>query len=135
MRIVFTNGIFDLLHLGHLDLLKKAKKLGDILIVAVDSDERTAKIKPGRPINDEATRVGMLEAIRWVDKVIVFEDLESLLKLLKPDFLVKGGDYTIDTVVGRKIVESYGGKVVIIPMLSNYSTSKTITRIKELIDN
>lgn len=133
-KVVLTNGVFDLLHLGHLDLLKKAKELGDILIVAIDSDERVKIIKPGRPINDEQTRKGMLEAIRWVDKVIVFEDLPTLLKLLQPDFLVKGGDYTISQVVGREIVEGYGGKVVIIPLLGNYSSGRIITKVRENLE-
>jgi len=128
---VFTNGIFDLLHAGHIKLLREAKKLGDILIVGLNSDKSAERIKR-KPIKDEKQRKEILESIEYVDKVIIFKESTPirLIKKIKPDILVKGGDYTKETVVGYKFVKSYGGKTVIIPLLKGYSTTRLIEEIK-----
>ena len=132
-KIVFTNGCFDLLHLGHIDYLSKAKDLGTKLIVGVNSSESVQKLKgPSRPIHSSLTRSTILAAFEFIDLVIIFEEdtpLE-LIKVLKPNVLVKGGDYTRETIIGAKEVESYGGKVQIIPFLSGYSTSNIVTKIQ-----
>jgi len=133
--IVFTNGCFDLIHPGHLFLLKSARKLGDKLIVGLDSDRsvRLLNKRPKRPINDEQTRYEILRSFRWVDQVIIFDELLPLIKQIKPDILVKGGDYiNKDKVVGKDFVESYGGKVVIVPYLEGKSTTKLINQIMSL---
>lgn len=135
MKTVFTNGVFDILHPGHLMLLEKAKKLGDYLIVAIDSDRHTREIKRGRPINNQEFRKKILEAIRWVDKVVIFDDLETMIAKIVPDILVKGGDYKKSKVVGRSIVEYYGGKVVIIPILEGYSTTNIINKVIDKHEN
>ena len=129
--IVFTNGIFDLLHAGHIKLLKEAKRLGDFLVVGLNSDSSATKIKR-KPIKDENQRKIILESIEYVDKVIIFKETTPLrlIKQIKPDILVKGGDYKRETVVGHRFVESYGGKVVIIPLLKGYSTTNLIEDIK-----
>lgn len=133
-RIVFTNGVFDLLHPGHLFLLREAKDLGDKLIVGIDSDAhvRTLLKRPRRPVNDQNTRKQILEAIRWVDEVRIFDDLEELIKEIRPDILVKGGDYNKDQIIGRRFIESYGGQVVILPYFEDVSTSKLIHKIRGL---
>jgi len=132
--VVFTNGVFDLLHPGHLFLLRKAKQLGDKLIVGIDSDRRVRSLgkKYRRPINSQEVRKEILEALKPVDEVYIFDDLEGLVRKIKPDILVKGGDYRKDQVVGRKFVESYGGKVIILPYLENRSTTRLIERIRSL---
>ncbi len=131
--VVFTNGCFDLLHPGHLFLLKKAKQLGTKLIVGLDSDASVLSLnkRPRRPINNQIIRTEILKAIRWVDEVIVFDDLLSLVKELRPDIIVKGGDYpSKDKIVGANFVEGYGGKVVILPYLEGLSTTKLIHQIR-----
>ncbi len=133
-RIVFTNGCFDLLHIGHLQLLKQAKALGDILVVGVNNDESVKKLKGNeRPLTGESSRANIVAALDCVDYVSVFEEdtpLE-LIKALKPDIIVKGGDYSIETVVGRDFVESYGGTVCIVPLLEEISTSQLIDKIRK----
>ena len=135
-KIVFTNGCFDLLHIGHLFLLKKAKELGDILIVGVDSDRSVKSLnkKPRRPINDEITRSEILKSIKLVDQVIIFDNLLDLIKDIKPDILVKGGDYANSKIVGSEFIKSYGGKIVIIPYLEGNSTTKLIHKIYERME-
>jgi len=132
--VVFTNGCFDLLHVGHIQLLHAAVKQGSRLVVGVNSDESVRRLKgPGKPIISQEDRVSILAALECVDMVIVFEDdtpLE-LIRVLRPDVLVKGADYTKEAVVGYREVESWGGKVVIIPLLEGSST----TSIVELIAN
>jgi D-beta-D-heptose 7-phosphate kinase/D-beta-D-heptose 1-phosphate adenosyltransferase len=128
-KVVFTNGCFDILHRGHLEYLSKARKLGDILIVGLNSDASVKKLKgDDRPINNEADRAYMLLASQAADKVVVFgEDTpHELLSRLKPDILVKGGDYTPEQIVGRE----FAGEVVIIPFVNGYSTTKIIERFK-----
>ena len=129
--MVFTNGIYDLLHLGHIYLLGEAKKLGDKLIVGLNSDKSATKIKR-RPIKNERERKELLESIRYVNEVRIFDELNplSLIKKVKPDILIKGSDYSRETTIGHQFVESYGGKVVIIPILKGYSTTNLLNKIK-----
>ena len=132
-KIVFTNGCFDLLHRGHLHLLREAKKYGEILIVAVNSDSSVRKIKgPNRPIFSEEERVELIASLEMVNYVVVFVDGDpyNVIKKLKPDILVKGGDWSQGEVVGRDIVEGSGGKLAIIPLLQGYSTTNIIERIR-----
>lgn len=132
-KIVFTNGCFDLLHLGHLDYLAKAKDLGDYLVIGLNSSESVQRLKgPSRPINDTKSRAHMLAALEFVDLVVVFnEDTPiDLINHFKPDTLVKGGDYTIETIVGAEEVISQGGKVQVIPFLEGYSSTNIVTKIQ-----
>jgi len=132
-KIVFTNGCFDLFHTGHLKLLKEAAKLGDILIVAINSDDSVKRLKGGgRPYISEGDRASLLTALDFVDYLTVFEEdtpLE-LIKELMPDVIVKGGDYAPEDVVGREFVESRGGEVKIIPLMDGISTSGLAEKIK-----
>ena len=132
-RVVFTNGCFDLFHTGHLKLLREARKLGDALVVAINSDKSVRKLKgPGRPYITEADRALLLAALDCVDYLVVFEEdtpLELIMGL-KPDVLVKGGDYRREDVVGGGFVESTGGRVVIIPLVKGMSTSTLAEKIK-----
>jgi D-beta-D-heptose 7-phosphate kinase/D-beta-D-heptose 1-phosphate adenosyltransferase len=130
--VVFTNGCFDLLHSGHIHIFREAKKKGDILIVAVNDDASVRKIKgPSRPIFPLDERLEILEALEEIDYLVSFseETPQKIIALLLPDVLVKGGDWKIDEVVGRKEVEEVGGKVVIIPYLEGYSSSDIIRKI------
>lgn len=130
-RVVFTNGVFDILHAGHVTYLEEARALGDVLVVGLNSDESVRRLKgPSRPINTQEDRARVLSALRCVDHVIVFEDDTPLavITALIPDVLVKGGDYTRDTVVGAEVVEQHGGSVVIIPLLEGRSTTSIIAR-------
>jgi len=133
-KVVFTNGVFDLLHEGHLWLIDECNKLGDIVIVGIDSNKSANALgkKPVRPVNDESIRKRLLERMTGVNQVIIFDDLPEMIKELKPDVLVKGGDYTLDQVVCHEIVQSYGGKVVVIPYLEGKSTTNVIRKIMEL---
>ena len=128
-NIVFTNGCFDLLHKGHLDLLSKASTYGDILIVGLNSDSSVRKIKgKERPIENEKIRSKNLLKLKYVNYVIIFdsETPQDLIKTIMPNVLVKGGDYNDTTIVGSKEVMSSGGKVKIIPLTEGYSTSSII---------
>ena len=132
-KIVFTNGCFDLLHLGHIDYLSKAKDLGTKLIVGVNSSESVQKLKgPSRPIHSSQTRSTILAAFEFIDLVIIFEEETpiELIKTFRPNILVKGGDYTLETVIGAYEVNKYGGHVEIIPFLTGYSTSSIVTKIQ-----
>ena len=134
-KIVFTNGCFDLLHPGHLDYLKKAKDLGDILIVGVNSDESIKRLKgKNRPINDLNFRLTMLSGLSDVDYVVSFDTdtPEQLIKLISPDFLVKGGDYKLSEIVGADWVKQQNGVVKIIPFLDGFSSSAIISKIQSL---
>jgi D-beta-D-heptose 7-phosphate kinase/D-beta-D-heptose 1-phosphate adenosyltransferase len=133
-RIVFTNGCFDLIHVGHTRYLEEAKKLGDILIVAVNSDQSVRTIKGNkRPITPEEERAEVLSALQCVDFVVIFHEQDPLniISLLKPDVLVKGGDWGEDAIIGREVVESIGGEVVRISEIKGASTSSIISRIAE----
>lgn len=126
-RIVFTNGCFDLLHVGHVRLLEKAKSLGSILVVGLNSDGSVRKLKGlRRPVNPAGGRAEVLSALHAVDYVVLFSDRTPirLIRRIKPDVLVKGGDWVKDQVVGKDFVESYGGKVTLFPFVKGYSTSK-----------
>ena len=128
-NIVFTNGCFDLLHKGHLDLLSKASKYGDILIVGLNSDSSVRKIKgKERPVENEKIRSKNLLKLNYVNYVIIFdsETPQDLIKTIVPNVLVKGGDYNDTTIIGAKEVISNGGKVKIIPLTAGYSTSSII---------
>jgi|TARA_B110000967_G_scaffold70095_1_gene72578 rfaE bifunctional protein nucleotidyltransferase chain/domain len=131
-KVVFTNGCFDILHLGHIDYLTKAADLGDRLIVAVNTDSSVSALKgPSRPIIDEETRAMKLASLVFVDAVILFGE-ETPLKLItevRPNVLVKGGDYTIDTIVGASEVQDNGGEVVVIPFLEGHSTTSIVNKI------
>ncbi|MGA2298608.1 MAG: D-glycero-beta-D-manno-heptose 1-phosphate adenylyltransferase [FCB group bacterium] len=131
-KIVFTNGCFDIIHAGHVSYLAEAKKHGNILIIGLNSDESVRRLKGRhRPINEETDRALVLSALRSVDYVCIFDEdtpLE-LIKLLKPDVLVKGGDYTEETIVGADFVKSTGGKVVIVPLVPGKSTTELLSRI------
>ena len=131
--IVFTNGCFDIIHRGHVEYLSKAKSLGDILILGLNSDKSVEKLKgEGRPFVSEKDRAFILSQLVPVDAVSVFEEETplDLIKLVMPDVLVKGGDYTPDTIVGRKEVEKSGGTVVAIPLVQGRSTTGLIEKIR-----
>jgi rfaE bifunctional protein nucleotidyltransferase chain/domain len=133
--LVFTNGHFDLLHVGHLDYLEKACALGDALFVAVNGDLSTLRLKgQGRPLVPAVERARLLAALRPVDAVLIFDDQTAvrLIKALQPEIYVKGGDYHDKPLPERATVESYGGRVVLIDYLPDHSTSNLITRIKAL---
>ena len=133
-KIVFTNGVFDLLHTGHIFSLSQAAKEGDILIIGLNSDSSVKRLKgDGRPVNDHDARALLLAALSMVDAVIIFEEdtpLELITSIL-PDVLVKGGDYTIDEIAGAKEVIANGGKVVINPILDGFSTTAIINAISK----
>ena len=133
-RVVFTNGCFDLLHVGHARYLEEAAALGDVLFVGVNSDESVRRLKGStRPVIDEASRAAMLAALAAVDHVVVFEDdtPHRLLEAIRPDVLVKGGTYTPDEVVGHEVVEAYGGTVTVTSLTPDVSTSRIIERLGE----
>lgn len=130
-RVVFTNGCFDLLHVGHTRLLEKAKSLGDFLVVGLNSDRSVRQLKgPRRPVNPERARAEILSALRSVDGVVIFSEKtpEKLIKAIQPDILVKGGDWKKKEVVGGKFVTSYGGKIYLFPTVKGYSTTKLLRR-------
>jgi len=131
-RIVFTNGCFDLLHLGHVRYLEKAKSLGDVLVVGVNSDSSVRKLKgPKRPILSQGERTEILSGLGCVDYITIFNEADplKLITSLKPNLLVKGGDWTRDQIVGREVVERSGGELVIIPFIKGASTSNVIDTI------
>ena len=130
-QIVFTNGCFDLLHIGHITLLEQARREGDRLVVAINSDASVCKLKgPSRPIVGERERGRILAALAAVDAVVVFDDPTPLrvIEALRPNVIVKGGDYNEDTVVGAREVRSWGGRVKIVPTVEGFSTTKLITK-------
>lgn len=134
-KIAFTNGCFDILHPGHIDYLEKAKKLGDVLFIGLNSDNSIKLLKgQERPINEFSTRLTMLAALECVDFIIEFDEETPILLInkIEPNILVKGGDYTIETIVGAEFVVDNGGKVEIIPFLEGYSTTQLIEKIKSL---
>jgi len=133
-RIVFTNGCFDLMHVGHTRYLQAAKALGDVLVVGVNSDAsiRTLDKAPDRPIVPEAQRAEVLAALGCVDFVVIFDESDplQLITAVEPDVLVKGGDWTMDRIVGREIVEASGGVVKTIPLVPGLSTTGLLQRIR-----
>jgi D-beta-D-heptose 7-phosphate kinase/D-beta-D-heptose 1-phosphate adenosyltransferase len=133
-RIVFTNGCFDLMHIGHTRYLQAAKALGDLLVIGVNSDEsiRSLDKAPDRPIVPEAQRAEVLAALGCVDFVVVFSesDPKALITAVQPDVLVKGGDWSLDRIIGRDVVEARGGLVRTIPLVPGFSTTALIHRIR-----
>lgn len=134
-RLVFTNGCFDLLHPGHVDCLERARRLGDALLVAVNTDRSVRSLGkgPDRPLMDQDARARMVAALECVDRVTLFDEEtpEALIAEVLPDVLVKGGDYSEDEVVGAELVRAKGGRVVIVPRVPGYSTSALARRIRE----
>jgi len=132
-RVVFTNGVFDLLHPGHVDVLIGARTRGDVLVVGLNSDASVKRLKgPDRPVRSEGERAYVLAALEAVDAVTLFEQDTplQLVQLLQPDVIVKGGDYSPDSVVGANEVRARGGDVVIIPLTPGHSTTSTIDRLR-----
>lgn len=131
---MFTNGVFDLLHPGHVDVLVAARRSGDLLVVGVNSDASVRRLKgPSRPVRNETERALILAALECVDAVVVFDEdtpLE-LVRAIEPDVIVKGGDYNPDTVVGADVVRARGGRVVIVPLTPGHSTTSTIARVRD----
>jgi D-beta-D-heptose 7-phosphate kinase/D-beta-D-heptose 1-phosphate adenosyltransferase len=133
-RIVFTNGVFDLLHPGHVRYLRDARELGDLLIVGLNADVSVRRNKgAGRPINSEHERAEVLAALASVDAVVIFEEdtPAEIISLVQPDVLVKGADWAADQIVGRDTVEARGGRVVRIPVEQGYSTTAIVERIRQ----
>lgn len=134
-NIVFTNGCFDLLHAGHIEVLKQAKTFGDKLIIGLNADMSVKKLKgETRPIINQNYRATLLSSIEYVDAVIFFEEDTPirLIELIKPDILVKGGDWEKEQIVGASFVQNYGGEVKTIPMVDGLSTTSIMKKIKEL---
>jgi rfaE bifunctional protein nucleotidyltransferase chain/domain len=134
-KVVFTNGCFDLVHPGHIDTLTTAKSFGDKLIVGLNSDSSVSGLKgPKRPIMDQNARALLLSSFSFVDAVILFNEPtpEELIKSITPDILVKGGDYTIDTIVGAEWVLQHGGKVETVPLVEGWSTTGIETKISTI---
>ncbi|MGH7739980.1 MAG: D-glycero-beta-D-manno-heptose 1-phosphate adenylyltransferase [bacterium] len=137
-KVVFTNGVFDLLHLGHVTYLQKARLLGDLLVVAINSDASVKRLKgPLKPLLPLEERAEMLLALSCVDYVTFFEDDTpfEVVKTLRPDILVKGGDWAVDKIVGGDLVESWGGKVTNIPVVPGRSTTNLIEIVRERYGN
>ncbi len=133
-RVVFTNGCFDLLHPGHVGYLEAARALGNALIIGVNTDASVTRLLkgPGRPVTSEWDRARVLAALACVDRVVLFDEdtpLE-LITTLRPDILVKGGDYKLDEIVGREVVEARGGRVLALPFVEGYSTTELLERIR-----
>ncbi|HSE25931.1 MAG TPA: D-glycero-beta-D-manno-heptose 1-phosphate adenylyltransferase [Pyrinomonadaceae bacterium] len=137
-KVVFTNGVFDLLHVGHVRYLATARSLGTVLIVAINSDRAVRELKgENRPVTSESERAEILAALRAVDYVTVFDELSprNLIARLLPDVLVKGGDYKLDEIHGREEVEAAGGKVVALPFVAGASTTSMIEKVKRQPSN
>ncbi|HET7040543.1 MAG TPA: D-glycero-beta-D-manno-heptose 1-phosphate adenylyltransferase [Gemmatimonadales bacterium] len=133
-RVVFTNGVFDLIHPGHVELLEQARAEGDLLVVGVNSDASVRRLGKGaeRPLVPEAARARVLAALAAVDCVVLFDEdtpLE-LIRALTPDVLVKGADYSLDRIVGADLVQAHGGRVVRIPIVSGFSTTSIVERLR-----
>ena len=132
-RLVFTNGVFDLLHVGHVRYLSQARALGDALVVAINSDRSVRELKgPERPVFDQDERAEILAALRDVNYVVVFDDISprGTIKKFLPDVLVKGGDYQLDEIHGREEVEAAGGEVISLPFVPGASTTSLLERMK-----
>lgn len=131
-RIVFTNGVFDLIHPGHVDVLNAARALGEALVVGVNTDDSVRRLKgPHRPVRSEADRAYVLASLEAVDAVVLFADDTplDLILALRPDVIAKGGDYTVDTIVGAREVREWGGDAVVIPLTPGHSTTRIIEKL------
>jgi rfaE bifunctional protein nucleotidyltransferase chain/domain len=131
-KLVFTNGCFDIVHVGHVDYLERARLLGDKLILGLNTDQSVSRLKgPSRPLQDEMSRQRVMASFWFVDAVVLFdqETPYELIKAVQPDILVKGDDYTIDTIVGHDLVLARGGEVKTIPLVKGYSTSQVVAKI------
>ena len=132
MKVVFTNGVFDILHPGHVRYLQAARALGDKLIVAINSDRSARALgkAPNRPINPENERAEVLRALACVDEVVIFDEADphAIISKIQPDILAKGADWAEDAIIGRDVVEAKGGRVVRIPMAAGYSTTAIINK-------
>jgi rfaE bifunctional protein nucleotidyltransferase chain/domain len=134
-KVVFTNGCFDILHLGHVDYLEKARNLGQKLVVGLNTDASVQRLKGmDRPICDETSRARVMASLEFVDAVILFDEETplELISFVKPDILVKGNDYTIENIVGADVVMKNGGSVETVPLVNGYSTTNVIKKIKQL---
>lgn len=133
-RLVFTNGCFDIIHRGHIDYLARARQMGDILIIGLNTDESVRKLKgEGRPVNDQDARALTLASMTFVDAIVFFEEDTpyNLIRTITPDILVKGSDYEIRDIVGADIVQNSGGKIETIEFLEGYSTTSIINKLKQ----
>ncbi|MDD5422800.1 MAG: D-glycero-beta-D-manno-heptose 1-phosphate adenylyltransferase [Candidatus Omnitrophota bacterium] len=133
-KIVFTNGCFDILHAGHVEYLKMARELGDILVVGINSDASVRSIKgASRPINAQADRAKIVASLYFVDFAVIFNENtpERLIKVLRPDVLAKGGDWKLKDIVGGDFVKAHGGRVVSVPFLKGYSTTSLIKKMSK----
>jgi rfaE bifunctional protein nucleotidyltransferase chain/domain len=133
-RVVFTNGVFDIIHPGHVDLLTAARERGDALVVGVNTDASVKRLKgEGRPIRNEAERAYVLSGMEAVDCVVLFEQDTplDLVLALEPDVIAKGGDYTVDTIVGAKEVKQWGGEAIVVPLTPGQSTTSIVEKLRE----
>ena len=133
-KIVFTNGCFDLIHLGHIEVIARSADLGDILIIGVNTDNSIKRLKgKNRPIVEEISRAKQLAALEFVDAVVLFDQDTpiDLIKMINPNIITKGGDYNTDQVIGNDVVTQNDGKVVIIPLTQGYSTTSILEKIKD----
>ncbi|MGI4887201.1 MAG: D-glycero-beta-D-manno-heptose 1-phosphate adenylyltransferase [Janthinobacterium lividum] len=130
--VVFTNGCFDLLHLGHVDYLEHARRLGGALVVGLNTDASVRGLKPGRPLQDEQARARILASLAFVDAVVLFGEPTplALIEAVRPDVLVKGDDYAIDGIVGHEFVLNNGGQVLTVPLVPGYSTSRIVEKVR-----
>ncbi len=134
-KVVLTNGCFDVIHPGHIEILKKSKKLGDILIVLLNSDKSVRKLKgKQRPIINQKGRIEILNSIKYIDFIVLFNELTpvKLYKKIKPNFLTKGSQYNLKNIIGKKLIEKNGGKIKLIKMLPNISTTLILKEISKI---
>ncbi|WP_299818587.1 D-glycero-beta-D-manno-heptose 1-phosphate adenylyltransferase [uncultured Pontibacter sp.] len=137
-KIVFTNGCFDLLHLGHVDYLEKARQLGDKLVLGLNTDASISRIKgPTRPLQDEMSRARIMASLLFIDAVVLFNDETplELIKAVQPDVLVKGDDYAVEQIVGHEVVQANGGKVETVPLVKGYSTTNIVNKIEKQLNS
>ncbi|ARS37107.1 D-glycero-beta-D-manno-heptose 1-phosphate adenylyltransferase [Pontibacter actiniarum] len=132
-QIVFTNGCFDLLHLGHVDYLEKARQLGDKLVLGLNTDASISRIKgPSRPLQDEMSRARVMASLLFIDAVVLFDEDTplNLIQAVQPDILVKGDDYAVEQIVGHEVVQARGGAVKTVPLVKGYSTTSIVNKIE-----
>ncbi|GAB3542390.1 hypothetical protein GCM10027443_43140 [Pontibacter brevis] len=136
-KIVFTNGCFDLLHLGHVDYLEKARQLGDKLVLGLNTDASISRIKgPSRPLQDEMSRARIMASLLFIDAVVLFDENTplQLIEAVQPDILVKGDDYTVESIVGHEVVLARGGEVKTVPLVKGYSTTNIVKKIEKQLN-